>query len=64
MTPVEEGKLLTTVELLSDAVIRLTEAVDRLEKRQSYMAGALAAVGTMCAGIGALAALAVQWFHK
>mgnify|MGYP003393019082 CR=1 FL=1 len=64
MNPVEEGKLIATVEQLSTAVTKLIGVVERLESRQNYQAGALAAIGVICAAIGGIAATMLQWFHK
>ncbi len=63
MNALEEGKLLQTVEQLSTVVVELTAAVKRLEAKQHYWTGALAAVGVMCATVGAVSALVVQWFR-
>jgi hypothetical protein len=64
MNAVQEGKLIATVEQLSAAVVKLTGVVERLESRQNYQAGALAAIGIICSAIGGIAATMLQWFHK
>lgn len=64
MNALDEGKLLVVVEHLSIAVSKLTTAVEKLEARQNYAAGALAAIGLICAAVGGIAATMLQWFHK
>lgn len=64
MNALDEGKLLVVVEHLSIAVVKLTAAVERLEARQNYAAGALAGIGLVSAAIGGITATLLQWFHK
>ncbi len=64
MTPLEEGKLIATVEHLTTAVEQLTVAMTAVQARYNYWRGALAMLVLMSSGVGAGAALAVQWFHR
>lgn len=55
------GRMDGTLIQLDKNVTILTAEVKRLQKRQNYWSGALAAVGILCSGIGAAAALVCQW---
>lgn len=65
MTPVEEGKLIATVEHLTTAVEELTRAMTAMQARYNYWRGALAMLVLVSSGIGAMvASLMGQWSHK
>jgi hypothetical protein len=64
MTPLEEGKLIATVERLVIVVDRLTVVVEHLEARQNRWIGAGAALGVGLAVLVGLYDRVLAWFNK
>ncbi|MGL5935033.1 MAG: hypothetical protein ACRCZI_05365 [Cetobacterium sp.] len=54
-------RLDVTLGQLEKTVAKLTEEVETLKTKQTYWSGAVTAIGVMCSGIGAIAALGFQW---
>jgi len=64
MGPLEEGKLIATVEQLTATVAKLTDVVEKLEAQQNYWKGAFASNFVWSGGIAAAVSAVWQWFHK